>query len=178
MPTPRRVAEGKSNHELAQRLLRAAHNVREEIASLRNPLPIGSEIQRITKEGIEEGKQLNNTQLYSRTASTIYNNRRQTLQDACIDLEAVSLEAETLWGEAVRENLKPLNQCIAKFFKYLQMQLQILQNPPHSPSKVSALEMDEIIYSWPDNANDNPFSNEIKEAIRKIENFVKPHLKM
>ena len=111
LQTWKKQLKGKTEYELAQRLLRSTYKVREAMTSLRNPLPIGTEIQMAMNAGMEEGKQIDNPKVYASAAETAYYRRWQSIQEALGELEAVSLEAEAIWGEVVKKNLNPLKQC-------------------------------------------------------------------
>src|SRR6266540_7384743 len=162
LQTWKKQLRGKTEYELAQRMAKATYKVREAVAGFRNPLSVGIEIQQAMDEANSD--QTNDPNLHARSAQSAYNKLWQTVQEAFVDLEAVSLEAEAIWGESVTENLKPLKRCAATLFEHRQAYLQNLLKPSYSPGKEVENQILEVIYGWPGNPENNPFSNEITEA--------------
>jgi len=100
------------------------------------------------------------------------------VRDAFVELDSISLEAEALWGQVVIENLRDLNQCAAKLNLNIQHYLRSLSESSTEYDRNAEREIETIIFDWPDNPNDNPFTNEINEAIKRVEIFLKPRLKL
>lgn len=170
--------KGKTEYELAQRFLRATYRVREALAGVRNPFQSSGEIAQAMQEANIEGNPINDPQIHSRSEGAVYQKRWQKVQEAFVELESVALEAEVIWDQPAREKLKPLQQCSATLLANIQMHLRNMENPPRNYNRETEQAIETIIYGWPDNPNDNPFSKEIAEAVGKMEGFLRQRLKL
>ena len=162
----------KTEYELAQRLAKATYKVRDAIAGFRDPLPIGTEVQKVINAGLED-KKIYNSKLYARAVEEVYLKRWQAVQEDLRELDAVSLEVEAIWGEIALERLKPLKECTNLLFKYMQMHIQNLKKQEYSAQETT----NGVLYDSTDSPS-NGFSKKITEAVRKIEDFLKPYLKI
>ena len=162
----------KTEYELAQRLAKAVYKVRDAIAGFRDPLPLGTQVQKVINAGLEN-KKMFNSKLYASAVEEVYSRRWQAVQEAVLDLDAVSLEAEAIWGEIVLERLKPLKACTTLLLKYMQMYIQNLKRQEYSAQDTT----DGVLYESTGNLHNN-FSNKITDAVKSIENFLKPYLKV
>src|SRR5215208_5033439 len=88
----------KTEYELAQRLARATYKVRDAIARFRNPLPIGTEVQKIMDASLEN-RSAYESKLYASAVEDVYRKQWKAIQESLLDLDAVSLEAEAIWGD-------------------------------------------------------------------------------
>ena len=165
--------KGKTEYEIAQRLLKSVYRVRNAIAQARVPFPSDDELDQAiqTIDVDNEGR----ANLY-RLKETVYQKRRQTVLDALVEMDSSSLEAEVFWEQDVRENLRPLNQCAERLFRGIQNHL----NPTSLPIGFDEGpdETTDIIYDWTGEPDESPFSKEVYIAVSQAENFIKPHLKI
>jgi hypothetical protein len=166
----------KTEYKLAQRLTKATYKVRDAIAGFRNPLTIGTEVQQILNAGLQNQKKYN-SKLYASALEKVYRKQWQAVQETLLDLDAVALEAEAIWGEIALEQLNPLKESTTLLSNYMEMHIQNVNKPESSPTKNAQGAIEEIIYETRGNTP-NSFSNKITEAVRKIENFLKPYLKI
>src|SRR5690349_11703149 len=97
----------KTEYELAQRFAKATYKVREAIAEFRNPLPIGTEVQQVLNARLQNQEKYS-AKLYSSALEEVYRKKWQVVKAALLDLDAVSLEAEAIWGENALEQLNSL----------------------------------------------------------------------
>jgi hypothetical protein len=173
---------GKTEYELAQRLLKSVYKVRNAFAIVRNPMQSNAEIAQAMRDAKIEGDPLRDQTVKVRSEEAVYQKRWQNVQEAFLELESHMLEAEALWGEDVKKYLQSLNQCAAKLFLNIQRYLQNEQRPPRAGApydREAEREIETIIYSWPaDSSDENPFTNEINDVVRQVENFLKPRLKL
>ena len=155
--TWRRQLVWKTKYDLAQRMARATHKIRDAIAQVRDP--IGHESEGDQKDDIK----------------AMYKKRWQRVRDAFVELDTVSLEAEAIWGQIVKKNLTPLVQCASTLFSTIEIYLDKMDHPQVNFSK--DIRERQIIFGAP-GETDNFFSNEISEAVSKVEQFLKPYLKI
>jgi hypothetical protein len=170
--------KGKNEYELAQRMLRATYKVRDSIAWVRNPFQSAGEISQAMKESNIEGDPVADPTIYIRSEGAVYQKRWQKVQEAFVELESITLEAEAIWGQAVKENLKPLQQCVVTLAANVQIHLRNLEKPPRKYDADAENKISAIIYGLPDNSSNNFFSDEISAAVGKMECFLKLRLKV
>jgi len=178
LQTWKKQLKGKTEYDLASRLLRAIYKVRNSFIEARNPSPDYDEIIQAAKEAKIEDYPNLTSESFVRREQARYNIRLKKVRDAFVELDSISLEAEALWGQVVIENLRDLNQCAAKLNLNIQHYLRSLSESSTEYDRNAEREIETIIFDWPDNPNDNPFTNEINEAIKRVEIFLKPRLKL
>jgi hypothetical protein len=89
---------------------------------------------------------------------------------------SISLEAEAIWGQAVKENLEPLQRCAGTLLSTIEIYLDMLE---HSISRdKEGVEKERKIMFAYYGEKDNFFSDEIAKAVSQIERFLKPYLKI
>ncbi len=169
--------KGKTEYELAQRVLRAVYKVRDAMHFVRHPFMSASEISQAMKEAGIEGNPLD-AKVNARSQEAAYQKRWTKVQEAWADLDLNTLEAEALWGQEIREKLKPLRQCVSTLFASIQTYLRGLATPPRELDAQRMERTDNVIYGSPEDADRNPFTAEIIKAVGQVENFLKPRLKL
>ena len=170
--------KGKTEYELAQRLLRNVYKVRDALALVRNPFQSAAEISQAMKEANIERDPLKDPSIQIRSEGAVYQRRWQKVQDAYLNLESVAFEAEAIWGQSVKDNLKPLQECTSTLASTIQMYLSHLEKPPRKYDEKAKYKEDAIIYGFPGDADQNFFSSEIIKAVSKMEDFLRPLLKI
>ncbi len=170
--------KGKTEYELAQRLLRATYKVREAFAWVRNPFQSAAEISNAMKDSNIEGDPINNPKVRAQSEGAVYEKRWQKVQEAFVELESVLLEAEAIWGQTVRDNLKPLQTCASTLAINIKTHLRNIEKPPRNYDPEAEKKIDDIIYGWSGDSENNSFSKEINSAVSKMENFLRPRLKI
>ena len=168
--------KGKTEYELAQRLLRAVYDARNALACVRNPFQSSAEIFQAMKEANIEGDPSRDPQIRIRKEEALYARRWRKIQETFTDLESILLEAETLWGDVIRDLFKPLQQCASVLHTNVQMHLSNLERPKRY-DEAEERRRTSILYSITDKSADDAFSAEISTAISGFENFLKPRLK-
>lgn len=169
--------KGKTEYELAQRVLRAVYKVRDAMYFVRHPMIDQGEYAQAMKDaGIE---------VYSPDAAVplridteVYHKRWTKVQEAWADLDANMLEAEALWGRESRDVFRPLRQCISTLFASIQMFLDGRTRPSIASDTERLERIRLVIYGLPDDEDGNSFSAETIKAVGEIEAFLKPHLKL
>ena len=169
--------KGKTEYELAQKYLKAVYKIREALAWVRNPYQSRTEIAQAMIEAKLENIPNNDPSFHVKSTMAVYQKRFQKVTEAFLDLDAIMLEAETLWGEGVKEHIKSLQKHSSKLFITIQLYISdIERNAPFNAEKDK--ERMAIMYAITDGSADDSFTNEVKETIKKIEGFLKPRLKI
>ncbi len=110
----KRQLHWKTEYELAQKLLRATYKVKEALADVTSfrVRILSDEEERVEKEfGIDS----THLELIDRRAAIqlgIYGLRWQKVQETLVELDALSLEAETIWGQAFLDSFTHFRKCI------------------------------------------------------------------
>ncbi len=170
--------KGKTEYELAQRLLRATYKVREAFSWVRNPFQSAAETSNAMKESNIEGDPINNPKVHAQSEGAVYEKRWQRVQEAFVELESVSIEAEAIWGQSARDNFKPLQTCASTLAVNIKKHLRNIEKQPRNFDPNEEEKIDNIIYGFAGDSENNFFSKEINTAISKIEDFLRPRLKI
>ncbi|OLE53103.1 MAG: hypothetical protein AUG51_14975 [Acidobacteria bacterium 13_1_20CM_3_53_8] len=172
--------KGKTEYELARRVLRAIYKVRDSIRIVRSPIQTGGEIEEAVKaSGISYDPDDKST--HAKTQAAIYESRWKQLNEARSNLQLELLEAEVSWGEGIKDKLKPLNECIGKLYATVYLYIAELERPSRRTDEVAEKNREEslrILYWVSDNPEEDSFSGKVKGAVEQIETFLKPHLKL
>ncbi len=153
--------KGGTEYELARRYLKAVYKIREAFKYVRNPFISIDEMANAYKEiGVENVDYSDNR----KTNRAVYSLRWKKVMEARTDLDVELLEAEVIWGKDGRLIVEDFNLIINKLYVSLKMFLEERDMVPDH----------EIIYDMGDG---DTLNLEINKAIKKIEEFLKPHLK-
>ena len=107
----------------------------------------------------------------------VYDMRWQKIQDSWNDLDSILIEAEALWGKQVKEIIQPLYDCIYTLNVNIQKHLDLLKYTSVGKEEEGKNKMEGVIYSST-YAEEDTFLIEVKNAIKKIEEFISPHIKL
>jgi|GEM_PF-882192 len=178
LQTWKKQLKGKTEYELAQRLLRSTYKVRDAFVNFRYwQVTDNEEFQATKGENIEYD--LEDSKRYNDIQRAVYSIRWQKIQEAFIDLDSVALEAEAIWGPTVREYVTDLRNYATILQHNLEIYLEwksrmLEQLHPMTDDDRAVLR---IMHEMPGD-KENFFSKAIASAVSKIENFLKPHLKL
>ncbi len=155
--------KGKTDYELARRYLRAVYKVRDAIKFVRNPFIPVEEMNAALKESGKESD-VNSQE----TSRVVYNLRWKKVNEAESDLKVELWEAEVSWGKEALQAEKDFHACIIKIFVALKMYLDF------DNASERRKEDHDLIY---DLGKEDKFNIEVEQAIKKIEDYLAPHLK-
>jgi hypothetical protein len=148
---------GRTEYELARRLLRAVYRVRDGIRSVRNHGIVPAEVAVASAEaGIEHDN--SRIDFSNEQICAVYNRRWQHLASVLSDLDVEALEAEVLWEQKAVERLRPLRQCVSKLRTNLYLYLRGLQNPTQRATAQRSEQIDKIIYEFSEDPNEDEFT--------------------
>jgi hypothetical protein len=169
----RQQLRGKTDYELARRCLRAVYRVRDAIRMIRDPMQSSEEIAHAVKE---EGPSIPQhlTDDY-KIQQAIYSFRLRNANDAFSDLQVELLEAQVSWGAEAVAAIEPLQNCALTLRSAIRRHLRRLLR--HGELTAARAEELDMILSVNDDRQD-PFSEEIREAVEKAEKFLQRHLKI
>jgi hypothetical protein len=174
LQTWRKQLKGKTEYELAQKLLTAVYKIRDSIYYVRNPFMSAGEISQAMKDANIEGNPLD-PKVNASSMQAVYQQRWSRVQEAWNNIDVILLEAEALWGKDITELAKQLSGCSADLRIHIQMYLRNLQNPKEVlPGKME--EIDNVVYGYTGDEDRNKFSAKLLESIHKFEEFLKPRL--
>ena len=181
LQTWKKQLQGKTEYELARRLLRAVYKTRDAIKLVRNPFASASEIAAAVKEaGID--LDLLDPEFHNQSQGALYQRRWKKIQEAISELDVEAFEAEVIWGKEVRDVLTPLRQQVGLLHSYVEMYLRNQNKPSRRiPNEEMIEKIDEVIYDFhdlTDTKSENAFSVKTTEAIMDIENYLRPRIKM
>ncbi len=161
----------KDDRELAKKILKAVYKVRDAVAYVRSPWISIAEQSAAAKEKAEKEKDITFEEIMNssnKRIETVYSARWQKVVEAMSELDATTLEAEVMWGKDIIEKEKDLKNYVRVLFINIDNYLNY---------KERQIKFDrEIIYGSM-GADDN-FNEEIEKAVKKIDGFVGPYLRI
>jgi len=166
--------KGKTEYELARRLLRAVYKIREAISYVRNPFVSSAEISQALQEANVQIA-TSDSDFHKTSQGAVYQMRWKKIGESVADLDIETLEAETIWGSEVKEKLNPLRKNI----KSLQVNiLRYLRTLDGKSGIVIDDHMEKIIYVMSDDPAKDSFTQDVLESIKIIEEYLKVHLRI
>ncbi len=172
--------KGKTEYELARRLLRAVFRTRDAIILVRHIYASPSEIAAALQEaGIEIDQR--NPDFHSQSQDVLYRRRWKAIQEALAELDIEAFEAEVIWGTEARTVLLPLRQQIGKLRTHLELYLRSLRASPGQAQVFNMDKVDEVIFDshdLTDTDSVNAFTVDTAEAIKRIENYLRLKIKL
>lgn len=147
-----RQLRGKTEYDLARRLLTQIYRVRQRIQALRHPfVSSGETIQALQGVGadIEEFDPLD-TGDQARAQRAVYQRRWERLQEPLAELRVEAIEAKVLWGDVVDKRLQPLYDCVSDLFAAINSYLRRLDSTDRAQRSSRDLErlkeVNDILY--------------------------------
>jgi hypothetical protein len=168
----------KNEYDLAKKYLHAVYKVRNAIAKVRNPYHRYTEIMQAMKQYNIEGNPMEDEVISTLSLEALYKIRLDNSENALIELDSIVTEAEVLWGNDAKKIKEKL-----RYYHYdlsCKIEEYIKQRYPNSPRicENANNEIKNALNGCRDDDDRNPFSKRITEAIKDIEDFLKPHLKL
>jgi hypothetical protein len=174
LKTWKRQLKGQTEYELARRLLRCAYRFRDALRDVRRP-----DILRDEQVLPDDHATLTPQQVRSHVMTTAYQNRWTKVQTTRTDLQAEMLEAEVMWGKAIKEKFEPLfvfqKELVADINAYLVAFDPDVSDETKAEYYAIRRERRTVNFLLPGPRSD-PFGEDVDSAIANIESILKPHL--
>jgi len=173
--TWRAELRGRTEYDLARRILLALYRVREAIKTTRSPSMSEREFENRPDRKPDDRPWSGKDMRY------LYQQRWNGISAALVEVDANLLEAEALWGDVLKKPRADLQKCIADLLVSILKWLRA--NAPDDPGiferkPLTAEEMEAIdAVVWDLGEDKDAFADRIKAAIRDVEDVVRPHLR-
>jgi hypothetical protein len=175
LSTWKKQLKGKTEYELARRLLKSVYKLRDAIDIVRNPLQTAGETYLALDESATDIKQADpNWNLVANSA--VFKKRWAKIVDAFLDIEVEQLEAEVLFGDEIQSYISNLKRKVLQLNSNIDIYLQSLSDIHRRSLTNDVIQAATQIIWGQLSDNSNQFSREVNEIIEKIENAIKPYL--
>jgi len=165
--------KGRTEYDVARSLLRSTLKVRDAIAHVRTHYMPSGEISHALKEaGVEIAQDDPHYSFYLNAA--VYQQRFNVLREANSQFHADLVEAEAIWGNEVREVVKPLGQATNELYWTIDTMLAERHAGEWPPQdREERLQQVKVLHRI---GKDNPFSARVDDAVNGIEDYLKQYL--
>jgi hypothetical protein len=169
-----RQLKGKTDYELARRLLKAAYKVRDAIRSVRNPAIFEGEARAAQKEVEIDEPALKQNPNAAR-AFSVYQFRWKRLAEAMAELDAESFEAEISWGEGIKVKIREVRKLVHELRLAINSHIDAAAGMGRQP--IASTESHRAtLYDTCDLENPDVFTCRVQAAVSAIEDSLRPHL--
>ena len=172
LDTWRRQLRGNTEYQLAKNMLGSVYELREAISSVRNPFMQYSKEPDLPEDKLKE---LSQREREWHALAQAYQRRWEPVPKATAKLDANLLEAEVVWGPAIRAKAAPLNRLTGELLFALQDHLEA-RNPDgryESPGPELVKKRHETLYGL---GEKDEFKERLQQVIREIEDELRPHI--
>ena len=177
LQTWKKQLTGKSEYDVARRLLRSVYQVRQAIRFVRNPFISAGETSQALRESDVEIEP-KDWEFHEVSQQAVYASRWQRVQDALSALDVEAFEAEVLWGSDVTETLGPLRRCISQLGVHIQLHLTGQMRPHRGRvDPETAQRIRQVIHETSDKSGQEGFTAELAQAVENVEKYIRPRLK-
>lgn len=172
LSTWNRELKGKATFDVARALAKATFKLRDEIKNCRSPFLAASEFP--------EGYASRGTTSYREEAdalSHVYRGRWGGVWDALQDFDAITLEAEAIFGSEIREKTDVLRGCVQELRAAIDAVIDdaAAQGQTFASDRDFGRQMRGKVSTA--SGKDNSLTIQIESAIKGIESVIRPHLK-
>ncbi len=166
-----REFKGKTEYDLARRILTTAYKMRSAIQRVRTPFISVSEYESATKPEKSPGIVKNEG------IAREYRARWDPVYHELVQLDEAAGEAEALWGPKINDAIKPLKECSKELLLNINHHLMrcAIQSYREAMNEEQAKKIDDVIHSV-DPPGKDEFHRKLLEAVKRIEIMLKPHL--
>lgn len=170
----RRQLKGKTDYELARKVLRACYKVRDSIASVRHPAIWSAEFDAAQKKVVIDDPTLKD---YPDAAKrfAVYQVRWTRLSEALSELDAEAFEAEVSWETPIKAKLADLRRLVGKLRWAINEHIDA-RTDSQKRMQPQGKEADDVVFDKGDEHSPDEFSQKVQKAIAEIEEILRPHL--
>lgn len=174
LSTWRKELKGKSEYELAKRVLKSVYKVREAFKQVRNPAIWQYEYPEEMRNHHGHLKPEHNC---AGTAH-VYEKRWEKMHEAFKELEEMHLEAQVEWGPEHQDVIVKLRQCRSELLTAIQQMLERKKDPHAEPRKAEEIaEERSVLEHLGKNSKHDKFTPQIDEAVGEFEMWLRPHVR-
>jgi hypothetical protein len=166
--------KGKNNYELAQRLLVLAYKVRNAINIVRNPYVSAGEMSEAAMSEKIEGNFTNESDM-KKVNQAVYRRRWTNIEKIYPEIETTLFEAEAVWGKEILAGYDKLKACIRTLNTNLSL---FFTTPDREETRLIRNKIEKYIYGIPDKSGPDPFADEVDNAIKEIEKYLRQFMKL
>jgi hypothetical protein len=162
---------GKANFDVARTLIKSVYKLRDEIAYCRSPFISAGEFPEGYAGNLGKRASEEEGQAYAH----VYAKRWQPVSAALQEFDAAILEAEALWGSAIKERALLMRQAVRE----LQVSIEAVIDDRYSGGenfKDQEFAKNMRANIWAVKSQENKLSIKIASAIDGLENEIRPHL--
>lgn len=170
----RKELKGRSEYDLAKRVLKAVYRVREAFKIVRNPAIFQYEYP---EEMRDFHGHLKREHDYEGTFR-VYEKRWERMDESFKELEELHLEAQVEWGPEYQSVIVNLRRCRSELLLAIQQLLRRKKNPGEEPTKaVELAEERSVLYHIGGDTEQDKFTPKIDAAVHEFENWLRPHVR-
>lgn len=170
----RQELEGKAQFEVARNLIRATYKLRDEVRNCRSPFYSAYEFPEDYKGGLGAQR---SAEEETRAWIYIYKNRWAPVWTALQEFDSHTLEAEALWGSAIRTKTDALRKCVRELNAAIDAVIRDKASGGEDfKDRDFGKEMRSITAASADD-DKNALNQKIGTAINGIEDELRPHLR-
>ncbi len=173
----KRQLAGRTEYEVATKYLRAVYKVRDAIALVRSPFMSAGEMAHAVKETTGSSESSKAEQEQSDASAAAYTLRWKSIMEAMSDIQAVSYEAEILWGKEAVDLIGTLRSCVSELNWAVNDYLKEKAGRWRNRSNEMYEEVHKVVFWQGDDPVKDPFSMKVKKAVSAAETFIRPKLK-
>ena len=177
LTTWRKQLRGRTEYDLARKLLRAVLQVRDEIRFVRSPFILAGEFlaayraenQEPPATGVsgQEGLRL------------VYHHRWRQLQAALSDLRVDLVEGEVHWGEPLRRLGDRLWRKISELHSAMELYMQDIEHEPRDErGRVRHEEHFAIVHAGASGGTPDGFESDVLAIVSGFEELLRPALRL
>jgi len=171
----RKELKGKTEYEIARRILRSIYKVRVAIDLVRRPFVSAGEMATALKEQGKDPKDALETIGTEGATAAAYERRWKEVSNAVAELHADFFEGQVLWGDKTLDAIKPFLKCVNSLGTYLEIYFtRKRQTDSDLDNKIQ-----DIVFGI--DSIEGPFASqygkELKQAVETAETFLRQHLR-
>jgi hypothetical protein len=171
--TWRRELQGRTEYDLARRVLAGVYRVRDAIGRVRAPMMLSSEYLDRPDRAVDS------IHADADDLGYAYQQRWTPLRESLTNLEVDLLEAEALWHDELRECSKQLQSCVSELFAAVWSYIRAKRPDPagNTPDPKFIQNLERVI--WPLGTDDRPdeYGEKLSRAVASFEKLLRPHLR-
>lgn len=167
--------KGRSEYELAKRILKSVYALREAISRVRNPFVLANEMYSALKE---KGITIKENEFDKWNFSVVFEMRWNDISTSLNDLRVSEIDAEVLWGKSISNSLDKLYKIVLVLNLNIQEFLQLNKREDYSQKHKDLLDKCKtIVYDRGKKNEPDNFTQKVNDIIKEIEDSLRKYLK-